>query len=199
MLSSERDDELIGRLISEQRACWSAGDKRPIEDYIRQYPELLENVDGLLDLIYSEYCLREECGEEVRPNDYASRFPQHIDRLGPLFSLHKAMGAMSTEHRDSPGGDGSQPVSDVRLADTVERPQKEIQQGGNPSSKSGRLQIRCPSCNLEIEVPVDTMFAKSSIACLKRIDPRCGNWPTKCLDMSCANVQMPPTSSSTVC
>src|SRR4051794_34320502 len=97
MSTADRSTELFRVMLTEQRADWCAGRKHAVEYYIQQRPELRENVNGLLDLIYSEYCLREEHGQEVDIEDYAHRFPDYFVRLKPLFALHKAIASSSAD------------------------------------------------------------------------------------------------------
>ena len=164
MSASSQNVGLIGNLLTDQRARWISGDRPKIEYYLQHNPELADNVDGLLDLIYAEYCLREKCGDDVRAEDYATRFPQYFDRLKPLFLLHKAMGAGAAEHRRqsaSPPTDIIQPFSGVLhvMPDGHPMANHNAFMGFSDSlSKSGRLRVRCPSCHLEIEVAVDTTF-----------------------------------------
>src|SRR3954462_14965690 len=45
-----------------------------MEWYRDRFPEL--GTEGLVALLYEDFCLREEAGEEPDPADYESRFPE---------------------------------------------------------------------------------------------------------------------------
>lgn len=58
--------------------------KFKVEDYARQYPELLRDGQVPVDLLYEEYHVRCRAGEEVEIDEYRERFPSQaaaIERL----------------------------------------------------------------------------------------------------------------------
>ena len=62
----------------------SAGHRKLLEDYCRQFPEL-EAGEGLpADLIYEEYHVRRQAGEQVDLRDYRERFPLQGTNLEQL-------------------------------------------------------------------------------------------------------------------
>ncbi len=71
---------------------WQHGhDGRFLEDYARRHPPLLNEAgDWPLDLIYEEYHIRRQFGEDVGLDEYRQRFPQHADDLGPLLQFESA-------------------------------------------------------------------------------------------------------------
>ena len=82
---------LAARLLDEQSRRWDEGDAIPIEAYLEQYPELRDDADGLLDLIFNEILMREEQGAVPDPGEYAVRFPWIADRLRSHFAVHEFM------------------------------------------------------------------------------------------------------------
>src|SRR5271156_5393747 len=42
---------------------WAAGDRRRVEDYLNQYPELRGNADSLTEMVQQEYSVRSRHGE----------------------------------------------------------------------------------------------------------------------------------------
>jgi serine/threonine protein kinase len=66
----------------EQRT--QRGRNKPLETYIAEFPELLENGEPPCDLIYEEYHIRRTAGENVGPRDYYQRFPRSADALRRL-------------------------------------------------------------------------------------------------------------------
>lgn len=70
-----------------------------VESLIDQYAEM--NRDSLTALLYEEYCLREEAGEAVDPDEYYERFPLLTEPLKRVLSIHELVGAASSG--DLPG------------------------------------------------------------------------------------------------
>jgi serine/threonine protein kinase/tetratricopeptide (TPR) repeat protein len=83
-----RSDDLLD--IQNQR--WQEGRPSPIEDFMRQDPELQSNAELMLDLIYNEVRLREEAGQAPDLDDYRRRFPELKPLLDIQFEVHEAMG-----------------------------------------------------------------------------------------------------------
>jgi len=59
---------------------WSAGDRRPVEEYLSQFPELSQNADTLAEIVQQEYLLRSRGGEHASAADLHSRFPDLDER-----------------------------------------------------------------------------------------------------------------------
>lgn len=54
---------------------------RKIEQYLEEFPDLCE--EGFpCDLVYEEFHVRRQSGEEVEPQEYFERFPQHVEQVG---------------------------------------------------------------------------------------------------------------------
>lgn len=66
----------------EQRT--NRGVKKPLEQYVTEFPELLENGEPPCDLIYEEYHIRRTAGDNVSPSDYYQRFPNSAEALRRL-------------------------------------------------------------------------------------------------------------------
>ena len=90
----------LDQLRSEQRAQWSRGECVLVESYLQSYDQLLADKEVLLDFVYSEFCLREELGQAVTPDEYLRRFPQLSESLSTLFDVHRALhrGPMGARH-----------------------------------------------------------------------------------------------------
>jgi serine/threonine protein kinase/tetratricopeptide (TPR) repeat protein len=78
-------------LLDDQNRRWQEGRGVPVEDYLEQTPGLGADPDGLLDLIYNEYRLREEHGHSPDPEEYLRRFPDLAGLLRVQFEVHRAM------------------------------------------------------------------------------------------------------------
>ena len=58
----------------DQRQRWLTGEHRPAEHYLRLYSILAADEEAALDLVYAEYLLRREQGEEVATDDFCGAF-----------------------------------------------------------------------------------------------------------------------------
>ena len=74
-----------------------AGARPSVEQFLQGYPDIASNDEALLDLIYTEYVVREELGERPGVDEYVRRFPQQSERLQRLLSLDRALGEARTD------------------------------------------------------------------------------------------------------
>src|SRR5438132_1745711 len=74
-------------LWQDQRRRWEAGDRPPVEAYLRALTQPVPD-DVLLDLIYGEFVLRREDGEEPDVEEYERRFPEQAGAIRRQFWLH---------------------------------------------------------------------------------------------------------------
>src|SRR5262245_37386562 len=88
--------QLAAVLRVDQRERWQAGERVPAETYLRQYPRVRAHADGLLDLVYNEFRLRDQRGEGPTAEEYLARFPDHAAALQPLLEPHQAIAASSS-------------------------------------------------------------------------------------------------------
>jgi hypothetical protein len=98
--------ETKAMLLDDQKRRWLQGERVLVEEYCQQIPSLRNDVESLLDLIYGEVLLREQCGEQPKLAEYVGRFPHVADQLRVQFELDKAMHSWgaNTERTGSPIG-----------------------------------------------------------------------------------------------
>jgi serine/threonine-protein kinase len=82
---------LIDEIRAEQRAHWQAGQRVPIRTLLDRHPEIRDDEDSAVDLIYSEILLREELGEQVAWTEYFQLFPEYADKLRRQRAFHEIM------------------------------------------------------------------------------------------------------------
>jgi WD40 repeat protein/serine/threonine protein kinase len=103
--SSERTPApSVPALLVEQRERWEHGERLPVEDFLQRVPGLYADAEGLLDLIYNEFLLREEAGEHPQPADYLKRFPNLGPQLQALFAVDHALAPRPTPTRSALSG-----------------------------------------------------------------------------------------------
>src|SRR6516164_3610151 len=65
-----------------------AGEPCRSEELFAAHPALAADPDLALELIYTEFVVREDLGERPAPADWYARFPQWSDRLRRMFQIH---------------------------------------------------------------------------------------------------------------
>ncbi len=63
------------------------------EEMLVKYPAVAAVPDHAIELIYTEFCIREELGETVDPAQWYERFPDLRERLQRLLQVHEQLGA----------------------------------------------------------------------------------------------------------
>jgi len=102
-----RRDRVLEALRAEQIESWHQGERRLVEGYLEDAPQLRDDYDAVLDLIYTEVVVREELGEMPEPDEYLRRFP-HLDAaLRRQFAVHRllessAVRSVATTEADTP-------------------------------------------------------------------------------------------------
>ncbi len=116
--------QVVTVLRVDQAERWAAGDRAPVESYLRACPELADDAELILDLVYSEFLLREDCGESPSLEEFASRFPSLADALALQVNFHHALERddfrkdheSRSEERPGPAGGEEHRDSDGALA-----------------------------------------------------------------------------------
>jgi eukaryotic-like serine/threonine-protein kinase len=78
-------------VITDLQARWNAGQRLAVEDYLRRLPALYERPEVLLDLLYTEWLLREQFGPPPAVAEFQARFPALAGKLDRLIWLHRAL------------------------------------------------------------------------------------------------------------
>jgi serine/threonine protein kinase len=77
---------LLALLRADMALRRDAGRPAGVPWYRERYPTLDD--EGLVALIYEEFCLREEAGETPDPAEYEAGFPGVAERLREVFAIH---------------------------------------------------------------------------------------------------------------
>src|SRR5215470_68671 len=89
-----RDGSLVVVLAATLEAMahnWHSGRPRPAEEWLAEYPELAGDPESAVRVVYEEFCLREERGERVEPNELFNRFPQWREQLAVVLDCHRLL------------------------------------------------------------------------------------------------------------
>ncbi len=62
----------------EIELCWSRGQRRYVEEYLREYPVLADDAEAVRELAEQEWRARLEAGDEVVETEYSSRLGLHL-------------------------------------------------------------------------------------------------------------------------
>jgi serine/threonine protein kinase len=89
-----RDTHLGGILAAALERMvdqWQAGQPRPAEKWLADYPELNADPEAAVRIVYEECCLREEHGEQVESAELYRRFPQWQEALAVVLDCHRLL------------------------------------------------------------------------------------------------------------
>ncbi|MFN9850631.1 MAG: protein kinase domain-containing protein [Planctomycetota bacterium] len=96
--SSRLGEDIFRRLQGlrrEQYDRWMRGDRVEAREYFVQWPDLFENREAALDLIYSQYCLAEDTDTPPCREEYCSKYPEFAEELHRLLDVHQELGNLS--------------------------------------------------------------------------------------------------------
>lgn len=90
------------RLAREICSAWLDGTPPDARAALEQHPTLADDLSVVLDLAYSEYCLRREAGETLDAEAFCDTFPEVRDQLSLLLCADRAIGQRRSITRDDP-------------------------------------------------------------------------------------------------
>ncbi len=113
--------QLTDLLRVDQRQRWKLSERVLAEDYLLAFPALQAADEEAIDLIYSEFLLRQEFGESPLPEEYRQRFPQFSPDLERQLELDVALKDLANDQtsRLSTAPMISEPMLDSAEAITV--------------------------------------------------------------------------------
>jgi tetratricopeptide (TPR) repeat protein len=82
-------------LVVDQWQRWRAGQRVPAEDYLRRSPTLADHPNAALEVIYGEFLVRQELGEQPTQQEYLDRFPQFAAGLREQFAMFQALNTLN--------------------------------------------------------------------------------------------------------
>nr|MBC8290006.1 serine/threonine protein kinase [Planctomycetota bacterium] len=104
---------LLELLKVDQEFCWQSGERKQVEDYIAEWPELESNAEQVAELIEAECLTRAAAGEGIPTSeDIQHRFPQVWKRVH-LAEVEQQARREKQSHQDT---------IDVAMVDTAIQP-----------------------------------------------------------------------------
>lgn len=88
------EDELtcLGGLIkADLRRRFERGESPEVASYLDEFPRLAEADSRVISLIYEEYCLREERGDQLNIESFCDRYPDWRDSLASQLRYHRLL------------------------------------------------------------------------------------------------------------
>ncbi len=95
MVPPQLPDDLARRQARQACAqlnrCLRAGEPCSAEELFITFPDVALDADAALEVIYTEFVVREELGQRPDVADWYARFPQWSEHLRQLFEVHRAV------------------------------------------------------------------------------------------------------------
>jgi serine/threonine protein kinase/Flp pilus assembly protein TadD len=110
--TTDEADSLVQRLVEDMGRRWREGERPRAEEYLARWPELRDQAGAALELIYEEFCLRREHGDDVPAEEIYRRFPQWQAELAVLLDCHRVLAPALAAPRFPTAGEA---LGDFRL------------------------------------------------------------------------------------
>jgi len=85
-------EDQLRRACAELERRLRGGDSCSARELLDAFPDLAEHKDVALELIYTEFVIRQELGETPSPDRWHDQFPHWHDDLRQLFQVHDVLG-----------------------------------------------------------------------------------------------------------
>src|SRR5580704_2152589 len=93
--ASEHVETLAAALAAEMIERWRQGERPLPEEFLNRQPELWNHPEAAAELIYEEFCLRQEFGPSIPASQVIDRFPQWRLQLELLLDCQSVLGPRS--------------------------------------------------------------------------------------------------------
>lgn len=86
------------KLVHEIISTWRTGATVPDAlKVLRDHPELVREKELCLDLVYEEFCLRNELGERIQPSVFCGRFPDYHHSIRRMLDVHSVLNSQGLD------------------------------------------------------------------------------------------------------
>jgi tetratricopeptide (TPR) repeat protein len=150
--------DLAAVLRVDQRQRWLNGQRIPAEHYMSAYPAVMADAEAALDIVYAEYCLRQEQGETVSPLEFLHRFPSLAQQLQLQLDFGQALASTRNNtpgHREKQAAYNGGPLTTAPIATVPFSSPTTLPRAEAPPTEAVAPiahQIRCPHCHNPIQV-----------------------------------------------
>src|SRR6185503_17298314 len=95
MINQDRNPESSApeSMVREVIERWRGGARPDAAGFLTANPEVRDHKSLAMDLIYEEYCLRNESGETLVPSTFCQNFPTYRQSLQRLIDVHQFLDA----------------------------------------------------------------------------------------------------------
>jgi serine/threonine protein kinase len=99
MINPDRNPESTApeSMVRQVIERWRGGARPDAASFLTANPEVRERKSLAMDLIYEEYCLRNESGETLVPSTFCQKFPTYRQSLQRLIDVHQFLDAHPEE------------------------------------------------------------------------------------------------------
>src|SRR2546428_579479 len=101
--SRAEDLLVVRRACDELSRKLRAGISCQAEEFLQAEPSLAADSDAALELVYTEFVVREQLGQQPRNQEWLERFPQWRIELTQIFEVHEAVAQRGTRRVDLTG------------------------------------------------------------------------------------------------
>jgi serine/threonine protein kinase len=111
--------------FAAQQACdelsrkLRAGEECRAEDFLEDQPKNAADSDAILELLYTEFIVREQLGQQPQPQAWLKRFPQWREELLQIFEVHALVDGGDTHTEGQPGTQREPLVNHSESSSTV--------------------------------------------------------------------------------
>src|SRR5438093_2042504 len=99
--------QIVEIMSIDQWQRWHHGDRIPAETYLEMHPVLASAPEAAFDLVFGEFLLREQAGEEPSVEAFSRRFPQFAGLLERQSKLHHGFEGKSMSPAAGPNAGGT--------------------------------------------------------------------------------------------
>lgn len=90
--SPEGEVDILSAILKvDIQVRYSRGERPSVADYLHQFSPLRAARDRVVSLVYEEYCLREEAGEQPNPESFCARYDPWKDSLLSQLRYHHVL------------------------------------------------------------------------------------------------------------
>lgn len=78
-------------LVSQAKAQWNRGERANAKAVLEEHPELAEDRNAVIDLVFEEFALRRQAGENIDPIEFANQFSRYKSSVRKVLMMHDCM------------------------------------------------------------------------------------------------------------